>query len=247
MKPPEDFWEKLNGLPASRRECPPGARKALEQALPKSLSYKLVSRIAGTGSRATRFVAIAEWKGGCIAREAKAMVPPASTWIGDEHEGKSYYNEIIESAARAHDPFQRVIDGWLIRRLSPDSNPISISHWPKKRDEFNLLRSMGRETANVHVGSARQIKKILRHVEEMKATLAVGDGQADGQSGSERVEGIPGMSFRAAFIQRDAPVLLERTSFIVAATPSAALMASTVKPFLYAFPLDCFRLVDPSD
>ena len=37
------------------------------------------------------------------------------------------------------------------------------------------------------------------------------------------------------------------SSFIVAATPSAALMASTVKPFLYAFPLDCFRLVDPSD
>ena len=29
---------------------------------------------------------------------------------------------------------------------------------------------MGRETANVHVGSARQIKKILRHLEEMKAT-----------------------------------------------------------------------------
>jgi len=29
---------------------------------------------------------------------------------------------------------------------------------------------MGRETANVHVGSAHQIKKILRHLEEMKAT-----------------------------------------------------------------------------
>ena len=97
------------------------------------------------------------------------MVPPASAWLGDEHVGKSYYNETIESAVRAHDPFQRVIDGWLIRRLSPDSNPISISDWPKKRDEFNLLRSMGREAANVHVGSARQVKKILRHLEEMKA------------------------------------------------------------------------------
>jgi len=28
---------------------------------------------------------------------------------------------------------------------------------------------MGREAANVHVGSARQVKKILRHLEEMKA------------------------------------------------------------------------------
>jgi len=171
LKAPEDFWQKLNRLPASRRKCPLAARKALEQALPKSLRYKLVSRTAGSGSLGQpRFAAIGEWKGGCIAREAKAMVPSASAWLGDEHVGKSYYNEIIESAVRAHDPFQRVIDGWLIRRLSPDSNPISISDWPKKRDEFNLLRSMGRETANVHVGSARQIKKILRHLEEMKAT-----------------------------------------------------------------------------
>lgn len=170
LKAPEDFWQKLKRLPASRRECPPAARNALEQALPKSLPYKLVSRTAGTGSLGQpRFAAIAEWKGGCIAREAKAMVPPASAWLGNEQAGKSYYNEIIESAARAHDPFQKVVDGWLIRRLSPDSNPISISDWPKKRDEFNLLRSMGRETANVHVGSARQTKKILRHLEEMKA------------------------------------------------------------------------------
>ena len=115
-----------------------------------------------------RLAAIAEWKGGCIAREAKAVVPSASAWLSDENVGKSYYNEIIESAVRAHDPFQRVIDGWLIRRLSPDSNPISISDWPKKRDAFNLLRSMGRETANVHAGSARQQRKILRHLEEMK-------------------------------------------------------------------------------
>jgi len=171
LKPPEGFWQKLNRLPASRRECPSAARKALEQALPKSLRYKLVSRTAGTGSLGQpRFAAIAEWKGGGIAREAKAMVPSASIWLGDEHAGKSYYNEIIESAVRAHDPFQKVVHGWLIRRLSPDSNPISISDWPKKRDEFNLLRSMGRETANVHVGSARQIAKILRHLEKMKAT-----------------------------------------------------------------------------
>jgi hypothetical protein len=171
LKPPEDFWQKLKRLPASHRECPPAARKALEQALPKSLRYKLVSRTAGTGSLGQpRFAAIAEWKGGCIAREAKAMVPSASVWLGGEHTGRSYYDKIIETAVRAHDPFQKVTDGWLIGRLSPDSNPISISDWPKKRDEFNLLRSMGRETANVHVGSARQIEKILGHLEEMKAT-----------------------------------------------------------------------------
>ena len=169
LRAPDDFWKKLNRLPASRRACPPGARKALEQALPKPVRYKLVSRTAGVGSLGRpRFAAIAEWKGGYIAREAKAMVPSASVWLANNTTEKSYYNELIESAVRAHDPFQRVADGWLVRRLSPDSNPISISDWPKKRDEFNLLFSMGREAANVHAGSARQIKKILWHLETMK-------------------------------------------------------------------------------
>jgi hypothetical protein len=143
----------------------------LEQSLPKSLSYKLVTRTTGTGSLGQpRFVAIAEWKGGCIAREAKGMVPPASAWNGDNRAGKIYYNQLIESAVRSHDPFQKVINGWLIRRLSPDSNPIAISDWPKKRDEFNLLRSMGREAANVHLGSGRQVKKILRHLERAESS-----------------------------------------------------------------------------
>ena len=169
LKAPEHFWQKLNRLPASRRKCPAKARKALQQALPKSIDYKLVSRVAGNGSLGQpRFTAIAEWKGGSIAREAKAMVPSASVWIAGLRTQKSYYNEIIQSSVRAHDPFQRVIDGWLIRRLSPDSNPISISDWPKKRDEYNLLHSMGRETANVHLGSGLQVKKILRHLKEVK-------------------------------------------------------------------------------
>jgi hypothetical protein len=167
LKAPEAFWQKLNRLPASRRDCPPAARKALELALPKSVSYKLVSRTSGTGSLGQpRFVAIAEWKGGFIAREAKATVPSASAWDRNDRARKNYYNEIIESAVRAHDPFQRVMNGWLIRRLSPDSNPIAISDWPKQRDEFKLLRSMGREAANVHIGSGHQIKKIMKHLEE---------------------------------------------------------------------------------
>jgi hypothetical protein len=171
LKAPEEFWRKLNRLPVSRRECPPAARRALNQALPRAASYKLVSRTAGIGSLGQpRFVAIAEWKGGCIAREAKAMVPPASAWIGTKDSQKNYYNEIIESAVRSHDPFQSIIHGWLIRRLSPDSNPISISDWPKKRDEFNLLRSMGREAANVHLGSVQHAKKIMKHLDGLESS-----------------------------------------------------------------------------
>jgi hypothetical protein len=48
-----------------------------------------------------------------------------------------------------------------VRRLSPDSNPILIADLPQKRDESVLLGAMGTETANVHLGSLRQRRRIL--------------------------------------------------------------------------------------
>jgi hypothetical protein len=98
------------------------------------------------------------------------MVPPASAWVRGDRSRKNYYKEIIQSAVRSHDPFQSINHGWLIRRLSPDSNPISISDLPKKRDEINLLRSMGREAANVHLGSKPLAKKILKHIGELESS-----------------------------------------------------------------------------
>jgi len=44
------------------------------------------------------------------------------------------------------------------------ANPIEIFNWPKKRDEMILLGSMGRELANVHVGSKLRVPAILNHL-----------------------------------------------------------------------------------
>jgi hypothetical protein len=40
---------------------------------------------------------------------------------------------------------------------------------PKKRDEYRLLWEMGRETANVHLGSPRARKAILRDLRKRPA------------------------------------------------------------------------------
>ena len=56
----------------------------------------------------------------------------------------------------------------MIRRLSPDSNPIEIDKLPKERDEYALLRAMGREAANVHLGTKKQGKTILRDLSQRK-------------------------------------------------------------------------------
>jgi hypothetical protein len=50
---------------------------------------------------------------------------------------------------------------WLIRRLTPDSNPIDIMNLPKARDESRLLGAMGTEAANAHLGSPRAASRIL--------------------------------------------------------------------------------------
>src|SRR5579863_10232613 len=75
--------------------------------------------------------------------------------------GQPWYEKAISSAVRSSDPFQLIDGPWLIRRLSPDSNPIDIQTLPKHSDEEILLSAMGSESANVHLGSKGQTKKIL--------------------------------------------------------------------------------------
>ena len=172
FKPALDFWEKLNGLPTVRHALAHSLKRILEKTLPDPrMDYKIVRRMAGLGSLGQqRFVAIANWHGGFVAREAKSMLPSACAWLrGEIGQSQSHYQEAIRSAVRSPDPFQVIEGGWLIRRLSPDSNPIDIQRLPKHRDEHLLLRAMGSEAANVHLGSKRQTASILNDLHSRKS------------------------------------------------------------------------------
>jgi hypothetical protein len=172
INPARDFWQKLNELPVVGGDLPKDAKLTLEKTLPDAkLDYKVVRRAAGLGSRGQqRFVAIAHWNGGFIAREAKAMLPSSCVWLsGKLGRSPSYYREAITAAVRSRDPFQRIEGIWLIRRLSPDSNPIEIEDLPQKRDEEALLHAMGTEVANVHLGSKRVVNRILQDLRRRKA------------------------------------------------------------------------------
>src|ERR1700678_1687323 len=171
FKPPTDFWEKLNRLPVIRQPLAKDLKRALEKTLPDaSMGYKVVRRQAGLGSLGQeRFVAIGKWQGGDIAREAKLMTPSACSWLNGQIEHRqSWYQRAISSAVRSHDPFQLIDGPWLIRRLSPDSNPIDIQTLPKHSDEAMLLYAMGSEAANVHLGTKNQTKKILKDLKMRK-------------------------------------------------------------------------------
>src|SRR5450759_2106743 len=143
---PEQFWEKLYALPEEKKEPPAGARKAIESMMPeRGLDWHIVHRVAGMGSLGReRYVAIADWRGGSIAREAKALAPSACFWAA---EGKGtapiLYQEILDAAIRCRDPFVRFQKRWIVRRLAPDCSRIELSAMPKERDEIRLLYAMG--------------------------------------------------------------------------------------------------------
>lgn len=171
IKPPEDFWPKLNRRPAVIHGFPSTARRAIEKTFPdRNVAYKIVRREAGHGSLGQqRFVAIARWCGAFIAREAKATTPSSCVWLtGKVDHRETYYQRAMTSAVRSHDPYQEMVGAWLIRRLSPDANPIEIEDLPKQRDEMILLQAMGAEAANVHLGTRRQRKKILSDLQRRK-------------------------------------------------------------------------------
>jgi hypothetical protein len=173
LKNPAKFWNKMDACKEIKSGVPGKPTKILSNALPiKNLSHKRVHRIAGTGSLGRqRFVAIAEWQGGRIAREVKAYAPSACVWANGKNKScEGLYNKIIQNSVRCHDPFVTVKGGWVLRRLAPDCSRIELDSVPNKKDEKRLLYSMGWETANIHLGSKGQVKKIIKDLKKRNSS-----------------------------------------------------------------------------
>jgi len=160
---PRPFWKKLHANPSARKPVPGDALKAIKKLLPDpKLQYRIVSRTAGVGSSGhRRFVALADWRGGKLALEAKALVPSAFHWAGGRlGPVRIYYEKLLDGAVRDRDPFVRLVGPWIVRQLAPDSSPIELASLPKKRPEDRLLHAMGWEAANVHLARPRSIKAV---------------------------------------------------------------------------------------
>ena len=183
---PDKFWEKLAGLPVvAADQVPLGAVRAIAGLLPDAdLTLRYAPRVAGVGSLGRRrFVAIADWRGGRIAREAKAVARSTYFWANrGEGDTKGLYREIEGKAVRCRDPFLAVKRRWIARRLAPDCTKVEIADLQKEQEAARLLRAMGWETANVHLGSATAAALLVdlasRHdgwmqqpVEEMLAAI----------------------------------------------------------------------------
>lgn len=168
LRDAQQFWAKMDSLLTYRGRVPKSALRAIERMQPKKgLPSRIVHRIAGLGSLGReRFVAISIFEGAKIAREAKALAPSACVWaeVGKGSE-RILYQQIMNRAVRAIDPFVALKGRWIVRRLAPDCSRVELTSMPKERDESKLLRAMGFETANVHLGTPGAIKALIRDLD----------------------------------------------------------------------------------
>ena len=142
-----------------RASFPPGA----------DLAFRAQKSPGGLGSLGRRrFTAVEKPKNGVRdAREAKALVPSALYWWAGQEHMPSQTATLLQHAVRDPDPHFQVHDAWLVRQLAPDIAKIEM---PKNERDKRLalapalLRLMGRETANIHLGSRSRdaLEKLLK-------------------------------------------------------------------------------------
>lgn len=165
LREPAAFWKKTESWTVAKGSCVATAKKILISSLPKNIQQpKFFRRVAGLGSLGRpRICAVLDYHGGKVCREAKRLAPSACLWARNRHHRSQHTLELLRRAKRVPDPVYFVKGKWLVRRLAPHCSKIELSHLPKKRDELELLRAMGYETANIHLGSldSHGVKRVM--------------------------------------------------------------------------------------
>jgi hypothetical protein len=171
LRDPVVFWKKMDANPTAKGDIPESAREAIEHMLPQTgMRYRLARRRAGLGSLGrTRLVGIADWNGGRVAREAKALLPSALQCVFPKRvPSEILYGAILRRSVRCPDPYVQMRGHWIVRRLSPHCSRIELDALANNRGECRLLHAMGRETANIHVGTEEKRRAILKDLQQRR-------------------------------------------------------------------------------
>src|SRR5450432_4823675 len=109
LRDPTVFWAKMEALRTARAPDA-SAVAALRGALPApAVPARICRRVAGMGSLGRpRFVALADWRGGRVAREAKAWAPSAWVWSARQAPPRV----TARAVARSPDPTVHLVCRW---------------------------------------------------------------------------------------------------------------------------------------
>ena len=163
-EPPSTYWaEKLNdddNPEITSKELPRGLEDAFRPAFPRGSTpvYRRQRKPGGLGSLGRRryMAVLKRGDNDYIAREAKALVPSALSWLEMRPAAISLAGTMLQRIVRSPDPCLQVHDRWLVRQAAPGAVKIEL---PASKEDSRLafapalLNAMGFETANVHLGS----------------------------------------------------------------------------------------------
>ena len=170
-KSADEYWRELEQSPDMEFEIPTEARSRSKRLCPPK-DWNTGSNIAwlawGVLGR-PRYTALGTFEGERIARETKPLLASAALWADKKHrDTEIYYEEVLARAVRSLDPLVKVYEGWVVRRLAPDCHRIELSELGPQRDEKRMLRAMGWETGNIHLGTPKAIKAVLKDLKDRK-------------------------------------------------------------------------------
>jgi hypothetical protein len=165
------FWkkiEKADYTPAPKRYV-----EALASAMPEGkLAMRTAPRTAGTGSLGRpRWIGVADWRGAPVVREVKVILasawPPGRPCTGAEQAMRN--DAAARGKYRANDPWYRLKANLLARRLSPNNRKLEAQGGSIDLLTPDMLRAMGLELANVHLGTGNRRAAIQRDLERRES------------------------------------------------------------------------------
>ena len=195
LRDPVVFWQKMDRITTLKGEIPESAREAIEHLLPeRGMRYRLARRRAGLGSLGrVRLVAIADWKGGRVAREAKALLRSALQWLNPERvPAEILYGAIPEAGgalsgsvcadARALDRAAAVAALFAHRIGCARNQPRGTA----------AAGGDGERDGKYTCGNGRKAERDPQGPARTKRELAAGRGAGDGGRDGERLASVEG-------------------------------------------------------
>ncbi len=162
----EKFWDEVKGYPNATpcSEVADGLRRSLPAG---ATVLRLATRRKGGGSLGRpRYVAIANWRGGHVLREAKALVPSAWEWAHGTIRGYSRFLDLTHGMFRAPDPFLDVRDKFIFRRIAVDSRKVELGD--DALVSMELLGAMGFDIGAIHAAD-RRCGEVRQHMAELRS------------------------------------------------------------------------------
>jgi hypothetical protein len=132
----------------------------LKSGLPHHASVtRFCTRTVGGGSLGRpRHLVLAQWRGGHILHEAKALVPSAWDWAHGRPYESSVLLDLARGRHRSPDPFFDTKGKFIYRRIAPDSQKLELGDCPGRHLSRDVLRAMGFDLAAIHVAHAKTDK-----------------------------------------------------------------------------------------